>query len=506
VTTLLVIFAIGFGASFVLTPLARALALRYGLVDYPDARRKMHAKPIAAAGGLAIFCAVVAALSVAWLAPNPLRQHLFDQGQFLFGLIGAAALICAVGFADDRWGLRGRHKLVGQLVAVAIVMASGVWVRSVRVFDWHVDLGLLAGPFTAFWLLGAINALNLLDGMDGLLACVGLILSMAMAAIAAIGGHWAAACLAVALTGALSGFLRYNFPPARIFLGDSGSMLIGLVLGTLAIRSSLKAPATVALAAPLAVLAIPILDTAAAIIRRKLTGRSIYTTDRGHLHHVLLDRGMSCRRVLLLVSACCFLTVIGALISLALQSELFAILSALAVVGVLILTRVFGYAEFVLLTKRLSIVTGTLFRGVPRNQPQQLVVRLQGSVNWTGFWDLLVDTAEELNLRTLCLDVNAPALHEGYHARWDNCLEDVNESELWHADVPLWAHGRTLGRLAVTGNQDGLSTGDTLVELAKVIEELETILPGRSATMVRADPAATLEPRYRPRSQPVGLN
>jgi UDP-GlcNAc:undecaprenyl-phosphate/decaprenyl-phosphate GlcNAc-1-phosphate transferase len=385
-------------------------------------------------------------------------------------------------------------------------MSSGVWVSTVRVFGWHIELGLLAGPFTAFWLLGAINALNLLDGMDGLLACVGLILSLAMAVIAAVGGHWVAACLAVALTGAILGFLRYNFPPARIFLGDSGSMLIGLVLGTLAIQSSLKAPATVALAAPLAVLAIPILDTGAAIIRRKFTGRSIYTTDRGHLHHVLLDRGLSCRRVLLLISFFCLLTVVGALVSLALKNELLAVLSAIAVVGVLILTRLFGYAEFMLLTKSLGAMTGTLFRGAPKNQPQQLVVRLQGSANWTDFWEKLVDSAHELNLQTLRLDVNAPALHEGYHARWDNAPRDVDETEVWHADIPLWAHGRALGRLAVTGKQDEASTWEKLIELAKVLEELETILPERGVAIVRTDRAAAIKSRFRPQSQVVGLS
>src|SRR5439155_5894298 len=122
-----------------------------------------------------------------------------------------------------------------------------------RIFDWHVELGLLAVPFTLFWLLGAINSLNLIDGMDGLLSSVGLIVTLAMAAMAVLGEQWMAACVAVALAGALLGFLRYNFPPASIFLGDSGSMLIGLVIGALAIRSSLKSPATVALAAPVAV-------------------------------------------------------------------------------------------------------------------------------------------------------------------------------------------------------------------------------------------------------------
>src|SRR5262249_14448388 len=205
--------------------------------------------------------------------------------------------------------------------AVTIVISSGLVVERVRLFHYHLEFGLLAIPFTIFWLLGAINALNLIDGMDGLLTSVGLIISAAIAVMAAYQGHWMAACMAVALAGALLGFLVYNFPPARMFLGDSGSMLIGLVIGVLALQSSLKGPATVALTAPAAILAIPIFDTAAAILRRKLTGRSIYTTDRGHLHHCLLGRGLSTRVVLLCISSFCLLTGLGALASLAWGNE-----------------------------------------------------------------------------------------------------------------------------------------------------------------------------------------
>src|SRR5439155_8367461 len=140
-------------------------------------------------------------------------------------------------------------------------------------------------------LLGAINSLNLIDGMDGLLGSVGLILSLALAVMAALAGHWGAAAVAVALAGALLGFLPFNLPPASVFLGDSGSMLVGLVLGTLAIQSSLKAPATIALATPVALLILPIFDTTVAILLRTMTGRSLYTTDRGHLLHRLLRFG-----------------------------------------------------------------------------------------------------------------------------------------------------------------------------------------------------------------------
>ena len=165
----------------------------------------------------------------------------------------------------------------------------------------------------------------------------------------------AAACVAVVLAGALLGFLRYNFPPASIFLGDAGSMLIGLVIGTLAIQGSYKAPATIVLAAPIALLTIPFFDTAAAVIRRKLTGRSIYTTDRGHLHHCLLRHGFSNRSVLLCISVFCVVTAGGALASLALEQEMVAVVVTLLVIGLLIVTRLFGYAEFMLVSNKLTV-------------------------------------------------------------------------------------------------------------------------------------------------------
>src|SRR5262249_51540535 len=153
-----------------------------------------------------------------------------------------------------------------------------------------------------FFLLGAINSLNLLDGMDGLLGSIGTVIGLALVALAALRGDWAPACVAAALTGAVLGFLRYNYPPASVFLGDAGSMLLGLVLGVRSLRGTYELSGTVPLAVPIALFTLPILDTGAAIVRRKLTGRSIYCTDRGHLHHCLLRYGMSRPRVLLVVT------------------------------------------------------------------------------------------------------------------------------------------------------------------------------------------------------------
>jgi UDP-GlcNAc:undecaprenyl-phosphate GlcNAc-1-phosphate transferase len=211
---LLVILGLSFCLTVVLTPVARRCAFRWGLVDQPDGRRKIHAGPIPLAGGLVILAAATGALLPVLLVPNPFQDQLIEQGPMLLGLFLSAVTLCGVGLADDFLGLHGRHKLLGQLAAISIVLASGLLVRKLRLFHWEVELGLLALPFTVCWLLGSINSLNLIDGMDGLLSCMGLIISLAMALMAAVAGQWVAACTAVALAGALIGFL---FLALRVF-------------------------------------------------------------------------------------------------------------------------------------------------------------------------------------------------------------------------------------------------------------------------------------------------
>jgi len=323
-----ILLAVSFAVSFVGTWIFRSLAVRWGLVDRPDGRRKLHGKDIAVAGGVPIFIAVVVGVGLGcafW--PWSINPEGSNSGT-LIGLLLGALTICAVGVADDCRMLRRRHKLVGQLFAIGLVVACGVIIERVRLFNIEVELGLLALPFTFFFLLGAVNSLNLIDGMDGLLGTVGVIVTLAFGIMAIFTGRTMTAGVGFVLAGALLGFLRFNLPPATVFLGDAGSMLIGLIVGVLAIHSSMKGPATLALAAPLAVLIIPIFDTSAAILRRKLTGRSLYSTDRSHLHHCLLRRGMRTGTVLLVIASFCLLTVAGSLASLQFGNELYAVVSA----------------------------------------------------------------------------------------------------------------------------------------------------------------------------------
>jgi len=453
----------------------RAFADRFGPVDQPDGRRKIHGKPTPVAGGIAVCGALFGGLAVSLIGPGPAHGWFAEQELFLPGFLLASIVIVAVGLADDFRCLRWRHKLLGQMGAVCIVMASGLVVQRIRLFDWQWELGFLAVPFTILWLLSTINSLNLLDGMDGLLSSVGVIICLALAVMAVLSGHDAAACVAAALAGALVGFLHYNFPPATIFLGDSGSMLVGFVIGALALRGNLKGPATVALVAPVAMLTIPAFDTAAAVIRRKLTGRSLVIADRGHLHHCLLGRGFSTRRALFWISGSCLCTAVGALASVSFHSELLAVFSALAVVGVYIITRLFGFAELMLVKNCLMTGMVSLLQLPPHNhQAHQTEIRLQGSADWGELWGKLTACAGELNLRMIRLDVNMPALYEGYHAIWhypqDAGAERMDE---WRAEIPLTVGGQSTGRLEVVGGKGSEPVWAQIATLMKFAESIE---------------------------------
>jgi UDP-GlcNAc:undecaprenyl-phosphate GlcNAc-1-phosphate transferase len=475
-------FFVTFGAALALclliTPVVRSVALRVGLVDEPDGRRKIHARPVPIAGGIAVLLTAGTVLAIVLSVDGPWQSGLSDRWPIFLGLAFSAVVVAIVGVIDDYRGMRGLHKLFGQLVAVAVVIACGVRVDSLRLFGFDWSLGVFAVPFTALWLLGAINSLNLIDGMDGLLGSIGCIICTSLAVMAFMNQHFASSIVAAAMAGSLFGFLCFNFPPATVFLGDCGSMLIGLAVGVLAIEGSLKGPATVALTAPAALFVIPILDTSAAIVRRKLTGRSIYTTDRGHLHHVLLGRGLSNRGVLLLVSALSVVAGLGAFFSLYLNSEAYALLSVFVVVVLLVATRLFGHAEFLLIKERLLAVLFAIRHGSEQGRVHQSAVRLQGSTDWKDIWRHVTESAEDLQLRAVTLDVNAPALHEGYHARWGRVPADAETRTFWRAEIPLAVGGQIVGRIEFAGQHEGSPVIEKMVRVAAVAETVEFALTG----------------------------
>ncbi len=467
--------------SIVLTAAVRAVAPRVGLTDRPDGHRKLHGGPIPLGGGVAVFLAAGAVIAVALVVPNPFSLDIRYDWLRALGFAAGCLILLGVGLADDRFGLRGRHKLLGQIVAAGtLVGITGLVIRTLGIFGMEIELGLLAVPFTLFWLVGAINAINLLDGIDGLAAPLGIVIAATLSALAFLTGNPHVGFVGLVFAGSLLGFLRYNFPPASIFLGDAGSMLIGLVVGALAIRASLKGAGTVLLAAPLATLALPILDSAAAIVRRRLTGRSVYATDRGHLHHRLLDALGSNRKVLAVVALACALTSAGALVSAATKHDLVAVIAAVGLVGVFAVTGLFGRSELRLLAGRLRRAASSLTRPLAarRDGIVQTAICLQGRHRWDLVWSELTEAARRLRLARLHFDVNLPRLHESFNATWDRAGAGADEDR-WALDFPLVVGGACVGRLTIAGHSNGTTSREQMTEVLALLELLE----GRLATL-----------------------
>jgi UDP-GlcNAc:undecaprenyl-phosphate/decaprenyl-phosphate GlcNAc-1-phosphate transferase len=313
-------FVIAALVSAATTPLIVRLALRLGIVDDDGHDRRMHAQPKPRVGGIAVFFgfafALFAVLGLALDSPLGLlpAADQFDAIHRLVGLLFGGLLILGVGIWDDVMQMRARNKLIAQLVVALISMLYGFVIPGINnPFDRNpgtnwIDFPIWLGvPITLLWYVGMMNAINFLDGLDGLLAGVTAISSLFLFVIAVLHANPVVALVVIALTGAALGFLPYNFNPARIILGDAGSLFIGYVFATVSIIGASKTAIAVSVVVPLLVLALPVIDTAAAIVRRARSGKSITEADRGHFHHQLIFRfGLNVRQAVLLLYAVCF--------------------------------------------------------------------------------------------------------------------------------------------------------------------------------------------------------
>jgi UDP-GlcNAc:undecaprenyl-phosphate GlcNAc-1-phosphate transferase len=302
-------FLVALAISWWLTPEIRSRAMRLGLVDQPDDDRRIHKVAVPRLGGVAIYISIVATLVIMMAVGGR-----FPKEGGLAGIAAGGTLIFVLGLLDDLESIPAKVKLLVQVLAALAAYSLGVRIneRIPLPFDIHfgfiniaygIDLGAWTLPVTIIWLVGISNAVNLIDGMDGLAAGVSAIASVTIWAIAMSAStyHPYPALIAAVLAGALLGFLRWNFNPARIFLGDSGAYLAGFILGSVAITGVLKTATVITVLLPMLILFFPLLDTAWAVIRRVSRGKSIFAPDAEHIHHRLLQTGMSQKKVAYLI-------------------------------------------------------------------------------------------------------------------------------------------------------------------------------------------------------------
>ncbi len=285
----LVAFTLAFIITFLTTPLAKKIAFKVGAVAKPRAR-DMHSKPMPRMGGMAIVCGFMVTLFIT------IRYITVLDWKQIIGLTVGAMMIFVLGFFDDIYELNAKLKLLVQLLAGTTVALSGITIQFISIPFLPYStlfLDMLSIPITVIWIVGITNAVNLLDGLDGLAAGVSCIASICLMALSIHSGYPIAVLLTAILAGSCFGFLPYNFNPASIFMGDTGSTFLGFILAVTSILGLLKGYTIATIFVAVLILGLPVFDTAFAIIRRALSGKPIMAPDRGHLHHRLLDRGYS---------------------------------------------------------------------------------------------------------------------------------------------------------------------------------------------------------------------
>ena len=316
----LCLFCVALLASLATTPLARHIAVRVGAVDYPSARR-INKKPIPRMGGIAIFCGIVAAFVAQYvgttffhwpvvLVPSPLLEVNYWM------LVLSFLVIFVTGLLDDRYSLTPLQKLGGQVLAAVIAVAGGLVIGNISnpFGGAHISLGWLAYPVTVVYLVAYTNIINLIDGLDGLAAGISTLASLTMFVLSVQAGRLDAAALSIAVAGSSLGFLRYNFHPASVFMGDSGALTLGFALGTVSLLSVTRFAGLTTIIVPLVIAAVPIIDTFSAIVRRLRGHTGIGHADRGHIHHRLIDEGFDQRQAVLLMYGWTGLMCVGSLV------------------------------------------------------------------------------------------------------------------------------------------------------------------------------------------------
>jgi UDP-GlcNAc:undecaprenyl-phosphate GlcNAc-1-phosphate transferase len=350
VQILLAAFLVSALTALVVTPVVLRTLLARGIYGHARIREGVEHKPVPRLGGVAVCVATT--LGVAAVAPLAAATGfpLANPLSFFGGVLAASWLLFGAGVLDDLHDLPPRVKLLAQVAAALLAWQFGFRIEHLT-FGGTVDLGALSLPVTVFWIVGVTNAINLIDGLDGLATGIALVALATMLAVSAKLGNWQVALVCAALAGALAGFLRYNLRPARIFLGDSGSLFVGFMLAVLSVHGSTKSTTAVLTVIPLLVLALPLLDTALAIVRRWLRGTPIWGADERHLHHRLLAIGLThTRAAVLLFLAAAGMATFALLIVFGPPRAVVAIAAAgAACTAVMLLVGIkrLGYHEFV---------------------------------------------------------------------------------------------------------------------------------------------------------------
>jgi len=330
----------------VLTPIVRDFALRRNLAAVPRSERDVHVTPIPRLGGIAIAIGFMVPLVGLFVLDTGISNFIQRDPEWLSYVIalgGGSLAIVAIGIYDDLKNANAYQKLFVQILVAGFVWGLGVRIDVIGLFGVRFETGVLSLPITIAWILVVINAMNLIDGLDGLASGVGFMAILPNLILAIYNQNVVMMVLMAALGGAILGFLIYNFRPASIFMGDTGSMFLGFVLATGSVLGNVKASATVSMIAPVLALGLPIMDVLLAVFRRSMAGTPLFHADNDHVHHRLMKRGLSHRQAVLVLYGVSFFLAAGAIGSVFMRGKMAAGLILVLVVGLGLFIRRLGY-------------------------------------------------------------------------------------------------------------------------------------------------------------------
>jgi UDP-GlcNAc:undecaprenyl-phosphate/decaprenyl-phosphate GlcNAc-1-phosphate transferase len=467
-----------------LTYVVREFARRAGLVD-PCGERKVHSHPVPRVGGVAIVLAVALAMTSVM---SLFGQHvLAENGRGLATIIAGALAVHIVGLIDDVRPMRARWKFLAQIAIACGVAIAGVRVTTLSLpFVGILELGTVIGTlFTVVWFVGITNAFNLIDGLDGLAAGAALFALTTMFVVASYNGLVGPATVTIILAGATVGFLYFNFHPASIFLGDSGSLFLGFMLAGIGLLGSQKSPTVIAVAIPIVSLGLPVLDTTLAVARRFLRGQPIFSADRAHIHHRLLSLGHSPRRVALLLYTACALLGLGGML-LVNDSAYVAIVLLVIGLGVGVAVQRLRYYEFEELAR--LVRRGAHPRRVIRRNVRirEASVRVSDLTDLDRVFEALEATFEQDEFE--CAEVRLRRSFVGAvpgldaYRRLDDDVpvwawhrSNVTLAACWEIRLPFLApSGERIGSLVLW--QDGRGDNVSLVDMHAIAHDLRTVV------------------------------
>jgi UDP-GlcNAc:undecaprenyl-phosphate GlcNAc-1-phosphate transferase len=441
--SLLLLGISSFVFALLLTPLVRNLAWRFGFIDHPDQKRKIHAAPTPRMGGVAIFVSVVGAFCLLLGVRLTSGAIVWEGLPLVLRLFPALAVIFTIGLIDDIFTLRPWKKLAAEIVAAILAWSGGIHICALAGYSFSGTV--ISFIVTVLWIITCTNAINLIDGVDGLAAGVSLFAALTMLIAALLNHNMPMALAVVPLVGALWGFLRYNFNPASIFLGDCGSLTLGFLLGCFGVVWSEKSTTVLGMTAPLLVLSVPLFDLGLAVVRRFIRGQPIFRADRAHIHHKLLSRGLTPRRLVLVIYSVCGIGAVASLLMTVSRESNRGFVIVLFCLAAWLGLQHLGYNEIGVAGR---VVLGGVFRSALSAQLalEAFENEIRVDITLQQCCDLLCCTCSQFGFSGVIFDLDGVKRQWGIATGWQVCIDFPG-----HGYINLWraADAQSRGAAAV---------------------------------------------------------